>query len=200
MPASWWFEGRSVVEDAGEGDFEAGLEEEGEVGEGGEAVDATDPFLGATSDDIAGEGGEDEAVAEDDVTGLEEGNELAFVAVGEVGGVDEAEGGGGEEILFLALAGGGFDQGGGVPLAEEDLEALQFEPAFEEIDLGRLAGAVEAFDGDEAAGITLFGEGELHGGQTWVNGRRVTTRFLASTPRGFPPPAVQCSWWTSRPP
>ena len=76
---------------------------------------------------------------------------MAFVAVGKVRGVDEAEGGGGEQFAFFALAGGGLDEFGGVPLAEIDLDALGLEPALEEIDLRGLAGAVQAFDGNQAA-------------------------------------------------
>src|SRR5437016_1098365 len=81
-----------------------------------------------------------------------------LIAVGEVGGVNETESGGSEQFPFLAFAGGGFDQYRGIPLAEIDFQALQLEPAFEQINLGGFARAIQAFDGDKAAREVEFGE------------------------------------------
>jgi hypothetical protein len=50
--------------------------------------------------------------------------------------MDQAEGGGREELPFLALAGGRFHQLRGIPLAEEHLQALQLEPPLEQVNLG----------------------------------------------------------------
>ena len=104
--------------------------------------------MGAAAGGVAGEGGVDVAIGEDEIVALEEGHDLAFAAVGEVGGVEEREGGGGEEAFLFAAAGGGFYEGRGVPLGEVETVAADFEPAFEEIELGAFAGAVGAFDDD----------------------------------------------------
>ena len=147
-----------------------GFEEEGDVGQDREIVHFADPFRGATADDIAGEGGEDVAVAQHEVAGLEQGEQLALVAIGEIGGVNEAEGGRGQEIHLLALAGGAFHQFGGIPLGKEHLELLHLHPAFEQIDLRGLAGTIESFDSDQSPGQSQFGDGLLHGLQTTVEG------------------------------
>src|SRR5204863_3953033 len=84
--------------------------------------------------------------------------QMPLIAVGEVRGVDEAERRGREQFALLALARRGFDQLGGVPFAEIDLDALRFEPAFEQVNLRGLARAVETFDGDEASGKSKLGE------------------------------------------
>jgi hypothetical protein len=86
---------------------------------------------------------------------------MALVTVSEVGGVDEAESGGSEEFAFLAFAGGGFHQLGGVPFAEIDIEPLQLEPAFQEVNLGGFSRAIQPFDGDQPAGEIEFCE-RLH--------------------------------------
>ena len=158
MPASKYFNCGPAIEDALERDLQVGLEEEGQVGQRGEVVEAPHPFGRAAADDVAGEGGEDVAVAQDDVAGAQQRHQVALVAVGKVGGVDEAEGGGREQLALLALAGGGLDQLGGVPLAEIDFELLQFEPALEQVDLGGFPRAVQAFHGDQAAREIEFGK------------------------------------------
>ena len=66
--------------------------------------------------------------------------------------MNQAERRGREQFAFLALAGGGLDELGGIPFAEKDLEPLQFQPALEQINLRGFAGAIEPFDGDEPAG------------------------------------------------
>ena len=158
MPASKYFNCGPAVQDALERHFQVGLEEEGEVGQRGEVVDAAHPFGRAAADHVAGKGGEDVAVAQDDVAGAQQRHQVPFVAVGEIGGVNEAEGGRREQLALLALAGGGFDQLGGIPLAEIDLQLLQFEPALQQINLGGFPRAIQAFHRDEAAGETEFGK------------------------------------------
>ena len=54
---------------------------------------------------------------------------------------------------MFAAAGGGFHQGRGVPLGEMETVSADFEPPFEEIELGAFAGAVGALDDDESSGI-----------------------------------------------
>jgi hypothetical protein len=70
--------------------------------------------------------------------------------------VDQAEGGGREQLAFLALARRAFDQVGRVPFAEKNLEPLQLQPAFEQIDLRRFARAVETFHRNQTAGKIQF--------------------------------------------
>ena len=83
---------------------------------------------------------------------------MPLVAVGEIGRVDEAEGGRREQFALLALARGGLDQLGRVPFAEIDLDALRLQPAFEQVNLRGLARAVEALDGDQSARKIGFGK------------------------------------------
>lgn len=144
------------AEDTAKGCFEREFEKEGDVGFDGETVEVSEPLGVAAADGVAGEGGVDVTVGEDDVSGAEEGLNLALVAVGEVGAVDKGEGGGGEEERFLPLAGGLLDNDRGVPFGEEDFVAFEFEVAFEEVDLGGFARAVESFDSNENAGGEKF--------------------------------------------
>ena len=127
------------------------LEEKREVGQRGEIVNAAHPFRRAAARHVARERGENVAVAQHDVARAQQRQQMAFVAVGKIRRVDQAEGRRREQFALFALARGGFDQFGRVPLAEIDLDALGFEPAFEQINLRGLARAVEAFDGDEPA-------------------------------------------------
>ena len=100
----------------------------------------------------------DVAVAEHQVTGAQQRHELAFVAICKIRRVNQAERGGREQLLFLALAGGALDELGRIPLAEKDLEPLRLEPAFEQIDLRGLARAVQPFHRDQASRESEFGE------------------------------------------
>ena len=59
---------------------------------------------------------------------------------------------------FLPLLVADFDQLGGIPLAEIDLEVLQFEPALQQVNLGGFPRAIQAFHGDQPAGETEFSE------------------------------------------
>src|SRR6185369_331295 len=110
-------------------DLQIGFEKEGEIGQRREAVNAADPFGGAATNYISRESSKDVAIAEHDVAGAKQRDKVAFVAVGEVRGMNETESGGGQQFPFLALAGGGFDQLGRIPFAEVDLQALQLQPA-----------------------------------------------------------------------
>ena len=104
------FQLRTAVQDALQGNFQRRLEEKHQVRQGGEIVNAAHPFRRAAAHGVAGEGGENVAVAQHDVTGAQKGHELAFVAVGEIGGVNQAESCGGKQLAFFSLAGGVFDQ------------------------------------------------------------------------------------------
>ena len=69
---------------------------------------------------VAGERGVGVAVGADDRAGLDQRQDVALRAVGEIGGVDQAEGGGREHLLPLAAARGLMHQRRGVPFAESD--------------------------------------------------------------------------------
>ena len=127
-----------------------------------EIIDAPHPLRRAAAHGVSCERGENIAVAEHDVTGAQQRHQLAFVAVGEIRGVDEAEGGGREQFAFFAFAGRGLDEFGGIPFAEKNLQALQFQPAFEEVDLCGFAGAVQPLDRDEAPRKIEFGKSLRH--------------------------------------
>ena len=140
-------------------------EEEGDIGQRGEAVKATYPGLGASANYVSGEGRKDVSVAEHQVSRLEQGQELALVAVGKIGGVDEGKRGRRQQVLLLALAGGAFDQCRRIPLAEEDFESAHLQPALEEVDLGGFARAVESLNSDEPTLEAQFRERLRHFGE-----------------------------------
>jgi hypothetical protein len=141
--------------------FELRLEEEDHVGHGGEAVEPAHPGRRATAHHVAGERGEDVPVAQHQVARAQQRQQLPLVAIREIRGVDEAEGGRREQVGLLAARGGALDQLRGVPLAEEDLQPELLEPALQQVDLRGLARAVNAFDSDEAARKPQLGE-RLH--------------------------------------
>jgi hypothetical protein len=57
-------------------------------------------------------GGEHVAITQDEVPGAQQRHELAFVTIGEVRGVNQAERRGREQFLFLAFARGALDEFG----------------------------------------------------------------------------------------
>src|SRR5207237_9940748 len=103
-------------------------------------------------------GSEDVAIAQNQIAGAQQGNEVAFVTVREIGSMNKAESRRGEEFAFFTFARRGFDDFRRIPFAEINLQLLLFEPAFEEINLGGFSGTIETFDGDETAGKTEFGK------------------------------------------
>src|SRR5207247_8264761 len=116
--------------------FEAGLEEKGQIRQRREVVQAAHPFRGATADRIARVGSKDVTIAKDEVTRAQQRNQMTLVTIRKIGRVNQAERSGGKQFPLLAFAGGGFDDLRGVPFAEIDLVPLQFQPAFEQINLG----------------------------------------------------------------
>src|SRR5207247_6032019 len=84
----------------------------------------------------------------------------------------------------LAFAGGVFDQVGGVPFAEENLQALQFQPALEQVNLRRFAGTIQPFHGNQASREIQFGKGLHHSPTTKLLSAPPMTRF--STPPSSP--------------
>ena len=106
---------------------------------------------------VAGEGRIDVAVRKNKVVALQEGHNLALAAIGEVCSMQQGEGGGSEEALLLAATCGGFNQRRRVPFGEMEPVAADFEPTFEEIELGAFSRAVGAFDDEERSRISAAG-------------------------------------------
>ena len=152
------FQLRPAIEDALQRDFQVGFEEKRQVRQRREIVNAAHPFGRAAAHDVARERGEDIAVAQHEVTGAQQRNQMPFITVGEIGRVDQAESGGREQFALFAFAGGGFDEFRRVPFAEEDFQPLQFQPAFKQINLRGFAGTIQPFDRDQAAGKIQFGK------------------------------------------
>jgi len=136
--------------------------------------------MGTATSGVTGEGSVDVAIGENEIVALEEGHDLAFATIGEVGGVEERKRGGREEALLFAAAGGGFYEGRGVPLGEMEAIATDFEPTLEEIELGAFARAVGAFDDDEGAGVGAAGDGTAGLGQRGFGGLWARRRFDGS--------------------
>jgi hypothetical protein len=128
------------------------LEKHREVRLRGEAVNAAHPFRRAAARHVARERGENVAVAQHDVARAQQRQQMALVAVGKIRRMNQAERRRREQFALFALARGGFDQFGGIPFAEIDLDALGLQPAFEQVNLRGLARTIEAFDGDEPPG------------------------------------------------
>src|SRR4029077_8358961 len=138
-------------------DVEGSAKIESDVRDGSEAVKIAKPAMGAAAGSVAGKGGVDVAIGEDEVVTLEQGHDLAFAAVGEIGGMQKRERGGSEEAFLFAATRGRFNQGRRVPLGEMETVAADLEPALEEIELGALAGTIGTFDHDKSAGISAAG-------------------------------------------
>jgi hypothetical protein len=73
--------------------------------------------------------------------------------VGEIGGVQQAEGRRRQEVLSLAASRRLPDERRGVPLGEKDLVSPGLEPLVQQLDLGALARAVDPLDDDELAAL-----------------------------------------------
>src|SRR4051794_29136700 len=127
------FQCGAALQDSLQGNLQIRLKEKGDVRKRGEIVNSADPLRGAAPRGVPREGRKYIAIAEDDITGAKQRNELPFVAICEISGVDQAESGGGEQFAFFALAGGGLDQIRGVPFTEKNLQALHLQPASQQV-------------------------------------------------------------------
>ena len=90
-------------------------------------------------------------VGADDRAGLQQRLNIAFQAVGEIGGVDEAESGGREHLLLFAAPCGLLDERGGVPFTERDGVALRAQPLAQERKLSGLTRTINPFHYDQFA-------------------------------------------------
>ena len=138
----------------------------------GETVEVAHPAALHAARHVAGECGVGVAVGADDGAGFYQGQNIAFHAVGKIGGMDQAEGGGREHLLPLAAARGLPHQRRRVPFAERDSVALRAQPVAEKGDLRGLAGPVDAFDHNQFAFISI-GSKNRHRGGLSIIGRKV---------------------------
>ena len=83
---------------------------------------------------------------------------MALVTIGKISRVNQAEGGGRQQLSLFAFAGRSFNQLGRIPFAEINPVPLQFQPSLEQINLGRFAGAIQSLNRDQAAGKVELGE------------------------------------------
>src|SRR5205085_12086971 len=87
-----------------------------------------------------------------DVAGMQQRKNLPFIAVGEIRAVDQRECRWRQELALFAFTGRLFDDCRRIPLGEENLIAIQFQPPFQQVNLSGFAGAVEPFDSDKFSG------------------------------------------------
>ena len=178
------FQLRAAFQNAVERHFQVRLEKKRHVGQRGEIVIAAHPFGRTAAHHVARKRGENVAVAQHHVAGAQQRQQMAFVAVGEIRRVNQAERRRREQFAFFALAGGRFDQFRRIPFAEIDLDALGFEPALKQINLRGFARPIEALDGDEPSGKIQFGK-------SFHNSQSIRQSRFVILPK--PPPATSAS-------
>ncbi len=176
---------RPTLEDAMQRHFEARLEKKREVGKRCEVVEPAHPLGRTPPHRVARERGEDVAIAQHEVARAQQRHELPFVSVREIRRVDEAERRRREQGHLLALARRGLHEVGRIPLAEEDLQPLQLEPALEQVNLCGLARAIQPLDRDEPAREAKFCK-RLH------QGRESVARAPTDGKRGVACAAPEC--------
>src|SRR5260221_2820867 len=142
---------RARSEDPADGDVDRHPVDEGRVRPHRERIKIAHPARVDAAGDVAREGGVDIPIRQHRHAGLEIRDDLVGEAVREVGGVQQAEGAGGQEVLLLAALGRLAHQVGGVPLGEEDLMPARLEPFVQQLDLGALPRPVDPLDDDQLA-------------------------------------------------
>src|SRR5450432_484672 len=152
------------AQDAAQSDIERHAEIKAQVGMDGEAVEVADPTAAHPAGHVARERGVGVSVGADDGARFDQRQDVTFHAVGEIGSVDQAEGGWSEHLLALAAARGLAHQRGGIPLAESHGIALGSQPMAEQRHLGGLSGTIDPFDHDQLAAVPV-GHEQGHKGQ-----------------------------------
>src|SRR5205809_4286840 len=104
--------------------MERSLKVKREVGSDRKTINFTNPCRMHPAHDVPRESGEYVAIGQYDHSRLEGGQNLIKKTVGEIGRVQQAEGGGGEAFLLFAFLRGFFHHFGTVPLRHEDRETL----------------------------------------------------------------------------
>src|SRR4030095_9829494 len=103
----------------------------------------------AAANAVAREGRIDVSIGKHDISCVKQWQNLAFIPVGKVRTVYKGKSSRREELAFFALARCTFDGRRRIPFREIDFVALELEPPFEQIDLSRFSGTVQAFDSDQ---------------------------------------------------
>jgi hypothetical protein len=129
--------------------FGAHREIEDCVGHQGDAVDVAYPCRFDAAYDRARHQGVDVAVGEDDEAGAQSRDDAVFQLIGEVGGIEQAEGSGAEDVALHRLFEFAADEHRALQSDIGCRIAAAFEPVAQEIDLCRASGAVGALDNDE---------------------------------------------------
>src|SRR5262249_15953841 len=123
-----------------------------------EIIQTTHPLRWTAANHVTRKRRENVAVAKHDVTRAQQRHQMALVTIRKISGVNQAESGGRQQLPLFTLARRRLDDFPGVPFAEIDLEPLQFQPAFKQINLGGFSRAVQTFDRDESPREIQFGE------------------------------------------
>src|SRR5690348_16446719 len=100
------FEARAAAQDAANGDFEGRAKIKRDVGNHGVLIEIAEPFDRAAAGAVASEGRVDVAVGEDEMAAAQERENLAFVTVGKISGVNQRKSHGSEQAALFAAARG----------------------------------------------------------------------------------------------
>src|SRR5205823_3932609 len=130
------FQLRASIQNSIKRNLQARFKEKGQIGQGREVVNPPHPLGRAAANRIARIGGKNITVAKHEITSAQQWNQVALVAIGKIGRMNQAERRWRKQFPLFAFARGGLDDLRGVPLTEINLVPLQFEPAFEQINLG----------------------------------------------------------------
>src|SRR5262249_37923325 len=98
---------------------------------------------------------ENVSVSKNNVAGVQERENLPFVAIGEVCAMDQRERRRRQQLAFLPLSCRLSNDCRRVPLGEEHFVAVQFEPPFEQVNLRGFPGTVQSLDGDKLSSDRL---------------------------------------------
>jgi len=143
--------------DAIDGHVERSAKIKSDVRDGRKAVQVSQPALRAVARNIARERCVNVPVGQDEVSAVEQREDLALAAVGKIGGVQERKRGGRKQTALLPAPGCRFHKWRRIPLREMQAIAADFEPAFEQVELRALPGAVYAFNHNERARVGARG-------------------------------------------
>ena len=149
----------AAAENAVDGDVERRAEIKSDVRHWREAVEIAQPARRAAAGGVARKRGVNVAVGQDEIVALQQRHDLAFAAVGKVGGVQQRKCRRRQQAALLSASRRGLHQRRRIPLGEMQAVAADFEPALQQIKLRAFARAVGAFDDDKRAGIRAAGNG-----------------------------------------
>ena len=121
-------DGIASAQDPADGHFERHSKIERQIGTNGKTIQIAHPTPADAAHDVAREGGVCVTVRAHHCARLHQRNDVTLQAVGEIGGVDQAERHRREHVLLLAAAGGFTHQRRRVPFAEGDGDTLRTQP------------------------------------------------------------------------